>query len=348
MNYVFCGAYRHLFFALYLKKIGSDIKIVTYNNDIKNFCDYSKIDCIYFDSLTLDLESFYKIKSLKKRLDKIIDEIKFNKNDNFYVLSNVFGYQKFYLATKFAKVGKVYYKNSEREFKKYRFDIGDLFKKNILKHFLFWGKFFMKYLFKIALCLDIVFFEINESPVYGFDEKFFKKHNIRKIIPEKNYDELISEVVKNSNILKRKYDNIIIDDGSTKDIIKYDSISKIYTKILDLSIDLSFKNHPGQTNINRSGDFFSKKKFKDIEKLPSYIPIELLFNNIKRNAISIFSVSLISAARIKHLKAVSLLELVDWKNKSYKKEMKNYLKKASKNKIFFPESINELKEIIMK
>ena len=71
------------------------------------------------------------------------------------------------------------------------------------------------------------------------------------------------------------------------------------------------------------------------------------FNSIKKNVISVFSTALITASKFDHLKAISMMELVDWYHKPYKIEFKNHLIEESKNKIIFPKNFEELKELLL-
>jgi len=345
MNYICCGGYRHLFLALYLHKLGKDTEIITYNKDTKKFFDYIDIECVYYSDITPDLKSFYKLNNKKKQLDKLIEEIDFKSYDNFYFLSNIFSFGKFYLAKEFSKIGNVYYKNSERDFKKYKFTLSKLKDKNFYNHFFRYGKIFFKFLLKIFWDLDLVFYEINNKPVYGIDKKFLNKHNIKKLLPDKNYEELISEVIKDSNILEKKYDNLLLIMNLSSNYIKKDSIKKLYKKISNMKCEIVIKKHPKPCeNISiKEEKIFNI--FRDFEELPRFIPVELTFKNIKRNVLGVCSVSLKSSSSIKNINTISLLELLEWNDKSYKKEIKDVLLKASSD-IIFPENFEDLKEIL--
>ena len=103
MNYIFCPAYRSLFFALYLRNSGKEITIITYNEDIKRYCSATNIEYIYFELIRPSVKSFYKVVTLKNKLDNLIEKIDFGKGNCFYLLDNAISYEGFYLAKKFSK-----------------------------------------------------------------------------------------------------------------------------------------------------------------------------------------------------------------------------------------------------
>lgn len=346
MNYVFCGAYRQLFFALYLKNLGKKVKIVTYNKDIKKFCEQVGIKYIFFEMFSPKIEQFHKIPQLKNILDNLINKINFKHDDCFYLLGYVISVDGFYLAKELSKVGNVYYKNSEREFARFKFNVKTLTDKNIIKFLFKYGKLYMRFFYKIILDLDLVFYKMNR-PIFGIDEKFFKKHNIREILPDKNYDQLISEVIKNSNVLEKNYDNLIVGQGLMKGIIKFDSMKELYGNILNMPFEFAFKKHPKPLGRIKKSEEEFYTLFKKCGEISRYIPVELTFNNISKNVISIASVALIPASKMKHLKAISLLELVDWHNESYKSKFKDYLRNASNDRILFPNNFEELKKRLL-
>lgn len=354
MNYVFCGAYRELFFALYLKNKGEKVTVITHNKDIKKYCDTANIDCRYFGCIRPGLKSLNKLKTLKERLDKILNEIEFNEEDRFYLLHKQFSYEAFYLIEKISSNVEIYFKDTQRELDRFKPKFSNIFRKTGIKPILvcikpilvYFHLLIMKCFLKIVLGLDLVFYDVNGYPCFGIDQKFFDKNNIKTILQNRNYDDIIWEVMKKTKINYKEYDNLISDDGACYDIVTYDSVKKIYQKLLGLPIEFAFKRHPN-SKIRNGEDVFSESFFKKYDEIPIFIPIELLCNNIRKNVISIFSLSLIGASKIPHLKAISLLELVEWYNESYKKEFKNYLKRATNNRILFPNNFEELKKILL-
>lgn len=338
MNYIFCPAYRSLFFALYLRNLGKSITIITYNKDIKKYCVDTNIDHLYFEVLRPGIISFYKVGTLKSRLDNLIGRINFGKEDCFYLLDNAIAYEGFYLAKELSKKGVAYFKDTSRELKIYELKFNRVFLEKLV----------IKYLLKIFLGLDLIFYETNKVPRFGINDKFIEKNKIIKIAQDQDFDDLILDVVKKSKIGQKEYENLIISDGpGIINILKYDSIKNVYKNLVDLPIEFAFKKHPDPIKAKYPIEVLYEELFKNYEQIPDYVPVELFFNNIKKNVVAIMSTSLITASQLEHLKAISLLELVEWYHQSYKNEAKDFLTKASRNRIIFVNDFEELKEILL-
>lgn len=339
MIYIFGGGYKSLLFALYLKNLRKKITIVTYNKDTIKYCATENIDYIQFEKVRPKVTSIYELFTLKKILDGLIKKIDLGKEDCFILTGIALAYDSFYLAKELAKKGKVFYKIADRKFKKY--------KPQLHKPIFFRGAIFRPAL-KLILGIDIIYYEANKDPRLGIDENFLKKHDIEEYKPDIPTEEMIIEAIKKIKSNFREFDNLIIDDGGPlKNIIKFDSMMKLYDNLFKLPIGFAFKKHPSSKKHKGKAimDFYDH--FKHCEELPKYIPVELFCNNIKKNVLSIFSASLTTTSQFEHLNTISLLELVDWQNESYKKEFKDHLIMASKNKILFPKSFDELKEILL-
>lgn len=354
MNYVFCGSYGDLFIALDLKNSGKEITIVTYSEDIKKYCMAANIKSIYFQTVKpgfrltikpitlvwLGMKALRDVVTFKNRLDNLIRKINFGEEDSFYMLTRWIAYEEFYLAKELSKKGKgtVYFGGiGWREFKIYK----TKFNLRFFEHLI------VRYLLKIFLGLDLISYDTNNYPRFGIDDKFLKKHKIIKVAYDRDYAEFVLDVVKKTKTDQKKYDNLLVGEGSgITSIIKYDSIRNIYKYLVDLPLEFVLKKHPKVREHEYQIDILYQELFKDCEELPEYIPVELFLNNIKRNVITIASQALIAASQLKHLKAISLLELVEWYNQSYKSEVKNDLMKASKNRIIFVKDFAELKAVL--
>lgn len=234
------------------------------------------------------------------------------------------------------KGGVGYYKNPDRETKPY------IPPRN--KPIFFTGAI-MKFFLKIILDLNIVYYETNNVPRLGVNDAFLKKNNIREYAPQISSENLILDVIKKSKITYKEYDNLIIDDGPLTNIVTLDSIRKVYAHLFQMPMKFVFKKHPNPTQEILS-DAAYYDIFKDCETAPDYIPVELLYNNVKKNVITVYSTGVISAAYFPHIKVISLLELVEWYHESFKMEVKQLLLEKSKNKILFPKSYTELDELL--
>jgi len=339
MNYVFCGAYKALLFALYLKNVeGKKITILTNSKDITKYCEDEKIKCIKFDFIRPAATEIYKLIKLKKMLDDVIKKIDFKKEDSFFITERIIGFEQIYLAKTLAKKGKVYSKITHRDLKKH--------KPSGIKSFFIRGEI-LKIMVKLVLDLDLIYYESNKDPRLGFDEEYLRKCNIKNYKPDEKSEDMILEAVKKTKSSYKEIDNLIVDQGPNKNLIELNSVKKLYEEIFNLSIDFALKKHPFPIEEKNNDTISYYNTFEDCEELPEYVPSELFYNNTRQNVISLFSASLITASQFDHLKAISLLELIDWRHKSYKKEFKKHLAEESNNKILFPASLEELKEILL-
>jgi len=337
MEYIFCGAYESLLFALYLKEIGEKITIVTDNNNILKYCEIENIEYIKFEKISVTPLKIYKVFYLKKILNNALDKIILKNGDHFYLTGESKAYNAFYLAKELSKRGVVYFYNPGRKPEKYKHS------KN--KPFFVRGEI-VRFILKLFLNLDLIYYDSRGSPCFGINDAFMKKHNITKYKLDVSSDKIGLIVAKRSKLNFKKFDNLIISQGTLNNIIKSDSLKNIYKNILNLPVEFAFKKHPVQKS-NKISDLSFHNIFEKCHDIPEYIPVEMIFNNIKKDVISVYSISLINASKFKHLKSISLLELVDWGNKSFKKEIKNYLITESNNNILFPKNIKELEKIIL-
>ena len=339
MNYIFCPSYSSVFFALHLKNSGKEIKIITDNISVKKYCRTADIECIYFDYIGVPITRPYKVLILKSIMDNLIKKIGVKKEDNFYLLDNSFTINGFYLAKKWSKKGNVYFNNLERSFNIYKEN------KHLNLNLSFLARMDLKYLFKIFMGLDLIFLEVNSAPIFGINDKFLVKNKIKKISLNKNLKELQLDAMRKSHIKQKECDNLIIIEGLVSGIVNGASVKKMYENLLKIPYKFAVKHHPRVIMIEKSGDMF-EEYFIDCEEFPNYIPVELLFNNVRKNVISIFSTSLIPASQLEHVKSISLLELVEWTNPSYKKEVYDFLIKESNNRIIFVKSFEELSKLL--
>jgi len=340
MYYIFCGAYKSLFFALYIRNQGNKITVLTYNKDIIKYCQAENINCIEFQYIRSSVFTTYKLISLKRILDKIIKEVAFNTEDAFILLGDQKTYDAFYLAKEFSKKGRVYYKIPE--------NISTKFKKSKFKPFFIRGDP-IKLVLKSYYGLDLVYFRSDEkSPCFGVDKTFFNKHNMKEYLPDIDVEEAILETVKKIKSSYKEVDNLIIDQGLVISVLKFDTIKNLYEKLFELPIKFAFKKHPKITEYKSQNEEKYYNIFKNCDEIPKYIPVEFYGNNIKKNVISLYSTSLTTLSQLPHLNAISLLELVDWYDESYKNEWRERLNSTSNGKIHFPKTFEELKEILLK
>lgn len=336
MNYIFCPSYGSVFFALHLKNSGKEITIITHNISVKKYCGIADINCIYFDYVGVPITKFYKIFILKSRIDNLIRRIDIKKEDDFYLLDNSFDISAFYLARECSKKGNVYFNVIGKKFNAYT--------ENRYLCMSFFARTYLRYLFKMFLDLDLIFLDVHHKPAFGINDKFLKKNKIKKFSLNKNLNELQLEAMIKNHIKLKEYDNLIATDGNFSGIANEVSLIKVYKNLLIHPQKFAVKYHPRVLKTQKLAKY--EKVFMNCDEFPDYIPVELLLNNIRKNVISIMSTSLSAASQLEHLKAISLLELVEWNNPSYKSEVKNWLTKQSHDRIIFVKSFEELNNLL--
>lgn len=149
--------------------------------------------------------------------------------------------------------------------------------------------------------------------------------------------------------MSRMFDTLIIGDGSGiadgNIFFHIDSIHSVFSFLSKLPVEYVLKRHPLPI-IYEHKDIYDLL-FPDCEELAEYIPVEFYFQFVANNVISICSYSLIFVSIFPDLKAISLLELVDWKDESYKNKIKTDMLAKSKNNIQFPSDLEMLEKLIM-
>ena len=338
MNYIYCGAHRPILFALALKKQNEQITIISYDDQVIEYCKNESINYIKYDFKMLIPKNIFSLFNYKKILDNLINSIAFSKNDNFFILGNrTKAIDAFYLGKEFSKKGSVYYKDITSKptiYKrpKYR----PFFRGDILRLGL-----------KYILGLDLIYYNINNKPTLGFNSKFLNKFNIFEYKPEFSGEELLIKSLQKRKKSNNKIKNLIILGDLrgigeyTNDHLKADSTKQLFREILNIPIDFSYKKHPDVPSNITFYDYF-----KSYEEIPMYKPVETVFPEVENSIIAVYSISLLLASKLKHLKAISLLELIEWESEEWKNEMKNWLVNESNNKILFPKSFSELQSIL--
>jgi len=330
INYVNCPSYRSLFFAIYLHDKGEKVVVVTLNNNVKRFCKKVGIDYIFLPKpINKSLNFLNLLFRFRRRVNDILNKINIQKSDRFYLLDNCFTLEGFYFVKKFSEKGEVLFSCL--------YDHVLPFKGGFSINWFM--RVILKFIVKYVLDIKLIFRDVNSKPVLGINKDFLDTYGIHEV--DIDYGKIKAKVVKKSSLKLEMHDNLFIDQGLLSlNILNKESVLNLYKNLFSMKIDLAIKEHP---NFKTESNLYIEKVFYQ-----DYVPVELIFGNIKKNIISIYSSSLISASEFKNIKAISLLELVEWKNKIYKQKTKQKLVKVAKNKIIFVKSFDELKRILSK
>jgi len=347
MNYIFCPSYEPLYFVLYLWNSGQkDIKIITYNTDVALFCNHLGIEVIYFEYRVVSIKNVFKglyaLYNLKKSIDRTVEDTNTKREDKFYLLGSGFSYPGFYLTKKFSKKCYAYFKHISFVDFSYAKEVKNFFSGNYLK------VQYLRYLIRLVLGINLTIYYAGNVRMrrytVGIDGNFLKKYRIRKLDFNKSLQELRSEAMaKQKKIIKEEYDTMVAYEWLSESSVSQKSLRIMYDTLFSILSNYAIKEHPGL--IKEKSTQENRDSLQTCQRLPTYIPSELLFNNIKRNIISIISSTLISAANVQRLQVISLLELVQWKDRACKKYWKDYLTQRS-NRIVFVHDFEELEGLI--
>lgn len=355
MNYVLSCAPIISPVVFHLIGAGKDVTVVTSSEDVKRCCIALKIKFLHFETISPSFRStkrpialigrvikyLHDVISLKNRLDIVVKSINLQEGDNFHLLTRLIGYDNFYLAKELSKrrSGTVYFSGI------------NWLPPRIHKLKFNWAAcrlLFLKYSLKMLLGIDIMFYEEGSAPFLGIDDKFLTKNNIVRITHEKDFLDFMLEVVTANKNGHRRYDNLMVGEGGgITDRITHDSIKNAFKYLAALPVEIVIKKHPKHSDAETEIDLLFEEYFGNCEQLPAYIPAEFYLRNVNKNVISVSSTPLIVASHLKHLKAISLLDLVEWTNEAHKNEKKRDLIEMSRNKIIFPQDFEDLRQILI-
>lgn len=336
-EFIYCPSYGSLFFALYLKQNNFDIRVITHNESIIKFCNKVSIPVFDFQYPKINL-LFNPINYLrvKKNLDQFIKTLEFSKLDQFYLFDNAFEIFGFYITQQCSKKSNVNFYLLGREFPYYnakrKFDFP-----YIIIYIQLW-------IFRIMWGLYLVIRNGHGNPIFGIDDTFIKRNHILWYPLNKNLIELKMEVVNNFSIPIPNYHILIASDGNMVEIVNEKTVCELYHEIGLTYSSLVVKSHP-RVKFDTINDPI-EASLNNFEQIPEYIPVELVLKNIKKCVISVFSSILPYAVKMSNIKAISLLDLIEWNDEEYKIKVKSMLIQESNNKIFFPQSIQELYSMI--
>lgn len=327
MNYINCPSYDPLFFALYLKDKGEDIFIITRNQDVEKYCIFKGILHIKLTQPILSFKKLFSLTLFKIDVSLFFQDKKIKSKDKYYFFGNEHTIEGFYLAKLFSKKCKVlnpmilnfsFYKRS-------------LFTLNSIKHLI------GKKIFKWRLGIDLILKDWKTHPVYGIDNNFIDKYKIIRFDFKNYFQKIKKEVIQNNQIKQKEYDNlydggILLNEG----VIKKESLKKLSEFLLSQN-NFVVKDHP----------FFKHhlNYFKNCEKYPPYIPIEFLFRNIKKNFVAVYCQALKVASQMENIRAISLIELVEFEDNDFKQKVKEILLEGTPG-IIFPKTYGELGELL--
>lgn len=321
--YLYSQSYYGIFISLHLMNKGQKVIIITSSNNLIKAAKLLKINTIKINKFT---PKNYLLKPgiINSEIQKLVDLVK---NSQFHFSHRQYDAFCFVLIKKLiSKKQSVFFHPIEYIY----YDTpGFLYKIKLLRKTLRFLLLKYALFFYWAVRCDLKY--KGNNILLSLNNNSLLHKNIIEYKYEKEFEQVKLDLVLKYQIKNTSYNNLFISQNLySLPIIKYDSIKKLYLLLKDLEINI--KEHPNE-----------KLKVENYQKIdyPAYIPVELLFGNVKNAVVSVYSLALVSASYFKNLKSISLLNLIEWNDLNFKNEMKIFLQQESKNKIYFPETIQE-------
>jgi hypothetical protein len=170
------------------------------------------------------------------------------------------------------------------------------------------------------ICLDLSILRNKEIKVIHDKSDYFNQ-TVQLFKSVKLNNEAISTL-----FIAQTFDDI--------NFFKKDNIDEVIKVLNDERIHV--KMHPKLENTNL---------LEKCQMLPSYLPVEFFFSNVRNCVVSFHSASLVTASQFDNLKVISLLDIVGIENE-FTEKVKDDLLIKSKNRILFPQNISEFTTLI--
>lgn len=323
-----CLGYESLVipFSLYSKR--DNITIISDRSDIIKLCKYLNISFVEFPKINIKEMALHS-----KRIKSFINnklQVQDYKSFNIHLTHKNFGLHSI-VAMVFCKYGNVYFHKTELDTEAYYKTIfynKRCFLIDFKQGILFW--LIYKPLIQLMWGLSITYKEVLGQMIPVMKERSLKKNGIQIV----EYKEL-------NKFFIDSYSEVSLNIPQCKNLYIYDDVDEMSSMIerkslLDLSKligqqDVVYKFHP-----NRNYDIQN-----DVKCYETFIPAELIINNVKNSVVGLVSASLRYSAKKRSIKTISCIELVKWIEEKDKLFFIEYLKNWSEN-ILYPKTIEEL------
>ena len=347
MNYVYCGSYAGIYFALHLKNKGERVAVITTNEGIRRYCDFANIRCIrlsffnYIARLPVLTDS-RRLLVRRLYLDGLLRSLDIRNDDSFYITHHVGDYNSFFLAKQWVRKGTAYFAG-----------IDQLTHVKLVPDHRYKPKWIhrTRFLVRLFLGLDLRIYERTSFRLeLGLDDELMQAYNIASLEIQP-MDQLVLEAIDKNSVSVGEYDNLLASGyppvlGNLK---RADALSELYERVFSIAPDIAIKAHPGSAMVYDKHEENVQRFFDGHQLLPTYLPAELLLKNVRKNVISIQSATLVYAAGIDGLSAISLMDLVEYKDhkQPLKEDAKRMLQEMSGDRIIFVKGFEELERLLL-
>lgn len=325
MQFVYTYSFYGIFLALYLKSKREKVTVISSSDDVLSACGVLNLPTVRIQYYSYG-DLILKRRSLIAEIDKIK---KILENDLLHFSHLQYDLFCFTLITNLIRTGfQVQFDEIEMIYPKAKLheilSIKNLF---LLLQLI---------LFRICYNVPIKLSKISSSLVTQLNlSKFNNFSNFSVASYSEDFEDVKTKLIMENQIKLNPIRNVFIEQsfGLNDSIIE----KKTYEIVLEClsNFEVSIKPHPNNK---------LKKPLSNITVLPGYLPVEFLFSNVTNAVISVNSLSLINASKNNNLYAISIMELLRWKDNNYKIKTKEFLINKSGNKILFPKTLFELEE----
>ncbi|MFW6025686.1 MAG: hypothetical protein ACOCRX_05025 [Candidatus Woesearchaeota archaeon] len=337
-KYFYCKSYQMLNLALYYKHIlNENIIIITPESRIIEVCNFLNTDYIEHHPFKFKgWKSLFPYWLFLKYRKKVINEItrvnNIIKEEELHFSHDQFAVFCFLLIS-YNKNSSIYFHDFEFKYPRNKFPFPNI------KSYIIWLQMFLiKGIYKNPP-LELRKTS-NSGPVISLKHEFIiKKCNIFDYDADQYHQKTLA-LFKSLNINYPEIDRLFIAQNHNLN-------SKNYTKKQKLILEKIFATlNEYNFKVKRHPKFQEPFVGYDFPEIHRNIPVEFFFNKINICVVSFHSSALITAAKLDKFKVISLIDLIVDREKSYMQKWKKKLIKDTEDKIYFPQTLDELKNLL--
>lgn len=195
---------------------------------------------------------------------------------------------------------------------------------------------------KILYGIDFNNFILGNKKYYAIDEQYLRDVDAKEFEYETNSQVVKEKIIESfgTNLYKKKV--LILEGGISKVHVE----EKIYPKVVDDVIDVLEREYDKSELLVKAHPDFHEyvSRQRELDNVNPIIPISTLIDEFEI-VVGYNNYALVEAARLGKT-SISLLKLAKSLNPKRRDDYIAYLKDNSKNKVFFPNNLNEFDKII--
>jgi len=351
---IFCQSYTQIKGALYLITHNYDTRLITLvipgNHDLYKFFKlvdvkwfHDKVHIIYFERYKRRISQKEKVKSILYVLPDIIRERRYLKaiyskyftklrGAEVFFFSRYWSDYAFYILKKIGKRNRLVYVPDPAAD---ALIIGKVAPTNITD-------LAISVVLKLIFGWDITIGKYIGQVVNGIPDKLIEK-DVDKVIGREERDEMLRDIdlSKFQVFNVEDYDVIYFGHDMKQTRLSRNTMKKELSEIFAILSKyfpenrIALKYHPQRIN--------DKTIINVGVVLEDFIPAELLYNEKVKIYLSPYSLSI---ANVEKGLAISLIDLISFKNDRIKQQEKDALMKRSRMEILFPKSLDEFEQIV--